>query len=122
MSSEDEGTGLRFGAYLERERVATYLEELANSLRAGTVVVRHGDQVVTLSPGEGLEMALEAAEKKGQQKLRLALEWEAPRETRNVMGGPLIIGHQGPTSQPPSRPEAFGEPSVEGSPKTGQEG
>jgi amphi-Trp domain-containing protein len=60
---------------LEVEALAAVLNELAASLRAGTVCVEREGQFVTLIPAEVVDLELEAVRKKNKSKLSLELTW-----------------------------------------------
>ncbi len=51
------------------------LEDLVRSFKEGTVCIQDGDEFVTLKPTDGIEMVIEASEKKGKQKLEISLSW-----------------------------------------------
>jgi len=59
---------------------AHLLEDLAKSVKAGTVCLQKGGEYVTLKPAGGMEFEVEAAVKKGKQKLSVAVKWEEPCE------------------------------------------
>ncbi len=60
------------------ETVNEVLQDLVSSFKKGTVCIQEGERFVTLKPGGSIEFEMEAAEKKGKQKLDISLTW---RET-----------------------------------------
>ena len=56
------------------------LEDLAKSVKAGTVCLQKGGEFVTLKPCGSLEFQVEAGVKKSKQKLSLSVKWEDPCE------------------------------------------
>jgi amphi-Trp domain-containing protein len=60
---------------MEADALADVLDDLAKSIREGTVCVQRGDEFVTLNPGGRMEMELEAGQKKDKQKLSIELSW-----------------------------------------------
>ncbi|GFK93624.1 hypothetical protein NNJEOMEG_01458 [Fundidesulfovibrio magnetotacticus] len=60
--------------------LAVLLEELATGLRAGVVCLHRGEEFLTLKPGSALEFEVEAAVKKGRQRLDLSVKWREPEE------------------------------------------
>ncbi len=68
---------------MESDQVVAFLEDLVESLRAGTICIQHGDDLVTLKPGSHVSMELEAAVKKGKEKLSLEMAWMALEENED---------------------------------------
>ena len=62
--------GLEFKVLGNREELAAYLENLANSLREGSLYIEQGTQAVTLSPSDDISMELEAKTKEEKEKLK----------------------------------------------------
>ena len=60
---------------LGAEAAAGMLEELAASLRQGTVCVEKGSEFVTLKTAEIMDLELRAALKKNKSKLEIELSW-----------------------------------------------
>ena len=65
---------------MEPESLAKLLEDIAVSIKAGTVCLQKGGEFVTLKPAGNMEFEIEAAIKKGKQKLEIAVKWEEARE------------------------------------------
>ena len=61
---------------MEAEAVANLLSDMVNSFREGKVVIQKGSSFVTLKPIGQIEVELEAAEKKGKQKIEIQLSWK----------------------------------------------
>ena len=74
----EHGRTVRARASLETEQAASYLESLAQALRAGGVTVRSGAGLVALRVGTRVELELEAGEEGRQGVVHLALRWETP--------------------------------------------
>ncbi len=60
---------------LKRDQVASYLEELAKSLRAGKLLIQCDEDYVYLAPTDVLDLELEASQKKNREKVSLELSW-----------------------------------------------
>ncbi len=69
---------LKIKREMTAETAGEILQDLISSFKEGTVCIQDGDEFVTLRPGGTVEVAIEAAEKKGKQKLEISLTW---RET-----------------------------------------
>lgn len=61
---------------METVAVANLLSDMVNSFREGKVVIQKGSSFVTLKPVGQIEVELEAAEKKGKQKIEIHLSWK----------------------------------------------
>ena len=86
---------MSYKALLETEQAVSYLEELVRSLRKGVVYIRHGEDQIELTPGDALEIELEASAKKGKQKVSLELSWRLIPPASDEPGG-LSIGASDP--------------------------
>ncbi len=80
---------------MESDEIINFLEDLVESLRAGTVCIQHGDDLVTLKPGCHVGLELEAAVKKGKEKLSLEMSWlaleeEEKKEFRILSSEPVL--------------------------------
>lgn len=64
-----------------------YLEALLKSFREGRIVVRKGEEFVTLTPPENVEIEVSAKQKKDKEKFSLELSWTCVEEG----GEPLVI-------------------------------
>ena len=75
--------------------VVTYLEQLAQALKAGTAHIRQGDQQIVLGPSGVLGFSLAASDRGKRQSLTLELTWRK----RNVPATDLDlqIGSETPT-------------------------
>lgn len=87
-----------FKANIAREQAAAYLEDLAASLRAGTVALSQGNRQVVLSPARSMALELEVSDKKGRQKLDLELSWYVVPEIESEDS--LTISAQTPETVP----------------------
>ncbi len=61
---------------MEAEAVANLLSDMVKNFREGKVVIQKGSSFVTLKPVGQIEVELEAAEKKGKQKIEIQLSWK----------------------------------------------
>ena len=89
------------------QTVATILEDLLESFKKGQVVVQNGAQFVTLKPSDSIGIELEAAMKKGKEKLTLELSWQQKIEVE-APESDFSIG-----SEEPEIPEPVAEPAAE---------
>lgn len=71
-------SGITLKGTMDPAAFAQLLEDLAKSVKAGTVCLQKGGEYVTLKPAGGLEFEVEAAVKKGKQKLAISVKWEEP--------------------------------------------
>ena len=65
---------------LDPKGLALLFEDVAKSVKAGTVCLQKGSEFVTLKPKGHLEFEIEAAVKKGKQKLEISVKWEEFQE------------------------------------------
>lgn len=82
---------------------ARMLEDLAGSIKAGTVCLQKGGEFVTLKPASTLEFEIEASARKGRQKLELRVKWQEPVEA--APEAPFTISSQEPEPAPEAGPE-----------------
>ena len=61
---------------VEFQRAITYLEELLEKLKAGDLVLSHGENSVVFHPKEAVELEIEAKEKDGKQKFSFEMSWK----------------------------------------------
>lgn len=88
------------------------LRSLLESLEDGRVVVRRGDEHLTLTPSANLELELTGKHKKGRESLELYLSWRLDEHSDS--GASLLISSQEP--EPP--PILSAEPSAEADAET----
>lgn len=60
---------------LELERAITYLQSLAENMRAGTVCVREDDRFLELKPKSRVFLQVKARRKRDRSKLSLTISW-----------------------------------------------
>jgi len=65
---------------MELDKVIACLEDIVASLKAGTMCIQHGDDLITLKPTASVELEIEAVMKKGKEKLALELSWHNEKE------------------------------------------
>ncbi|VAX18380.1 hypothetical protein MNBD_NITROSPINAE01-392 [hydrothermal vent metagenome] len=56
--------------------LSSYLNDLVSAIKAGTVCVQKGNEFVTITPMDSIEMEVEAKQKKGKESLTLELNWK----------------------------------------------
>ncbi len=64
-----------FEGKIDLDRAADYLEEIADSLKAGKLVVESGREVLVLQPSEVVKLEVEAESKKDEEELKIELKW-----------------------------------------------
>lgn len=69
------GQKLEVKATLGLTQAIAYLEDLARTLRNGTVVIQNNGDFVTLNPAENLGLEIEARRKDNKQSLGLKFAW-----------------------------------------------
>lgn len=74
--------GISVKGTMDYEAVVAFLDDFVASFKKKTVCVQRGEEFVTLTPGEQVEVEIEAQEKKGKQKLSMEFTWrsEVPLE------------------------------------------
>jgi len=65
---------------MDPQSLAQLLEDMAKSIKAGTVCLQKGGEFVTLKTSGPMDFTIEAAVKKGKQKLEIAVKWEERAE------------------------------------------
>jgi amphi-Trp domain-containing protein len=77
MSSSKEE--LAFKSEVAASEAAAFLENLAKSLRQGSMLLESGDQSLSLRVGQTVEVELEASSKpeKGKGSIELKVSWQA---------------------------------------------
>lgn len=68
-------SGISVKGSMDFKSVTSFLEDLVKSFKDKTVVVQRGTEFVTLKPTDTIDLELEAAVKKGKQKLTVELAW-----------------------------------------------
>jgi len=62
------------------QSLAQLLEDMATSIKAGTVCLQKGGEFVTLKTSGTMDFTIEATVKKGKQKLEISVKWEEASE------------------------------------------
>ncbi|MFW5734720.1 MAG: amphi-Trp domain-containing protein [Oceanidesulfovibrio sp.] len=100
MSSK---TGISVKGTMDFNSVTTFLEDLVKSFKEQQVVVQRGDEYVTLVPTDSIDLELEAAVKKGKQKLTVELAW------REAVQPEEEVTFRVTSKEPEPRPVPIGE-------------
>jgi amphi-Trp domain-containing protein len=66
---------MRIKKSMDTGAAVAILEDLVRSFKDGTVCIQSGGEFVTLKPAGNIEVQIEAAEKKGKQKLVIEMGW-----------------------------------------------
>lgn len=74
---EKEKCKVEIEQYVETKEAIKYLEDLVKGLKSGSIVVQHGEESVTLTPPDMIELELEAKQKKDKSKFVLELSWKS---------------------------------------------
>lgn len=74
---EKEKCKLEIEQYVETKEAIKYLEDLVKGLKSGTIVIQHGEESVTLTPPDMIELEVEAKQKKDKSKFVLELSWKS---------------------------------------------
>lgn len=61
---------------LSAEETVNLFNEIAKSISEGTISIEYGEKQITLKPGCCFDVSIEAAQKKGKQKLNIELSWK----------------------------------------------
>jgi amphi-Trp domain-containing protein len=67
--------GIAIKGSMDYASVVAFLEDVVRSFKEKKVCVQRGEEFVTLTPGESIDLEVEAAQKKGKQKLCIELTW-----------------------------------------------
>lgn len=81
---------------MKPQGIATILEDLLDSFKKGKLVVQNGHEFVALQPSEQISLELEAAQKKGKEKLVIELSWEQRVEPSLPESGFKITSEEPP--------------------------
>lgn len=88
---------------MDPQSLAQLLEDMAKSIKAGTVCLQKGGEFVTLKTSGPMDFTIEAAVKKGKQKLEISVKWE--QATELAAPDEITISAVEP-ELPPCEPEA----------------
>ncbi len=58
------------------EQTITYIKDLIDGLKAGTVCIQEEDEYIALKPEEIILLEVKATQKKGKEKFQLELTWQ----------------------------------------------
>ncbi len=76
---------ISFETLVTREKVAGYLQNLAESISSGKLNIQKGIETIALTPGETVAMEVEAKQKKEKEKFSLKLTWTvSPEQTLKI--------------------------------------
>jgi amphi-Trp domain-containing protein len=89
---------------MDTASLAKLLEDVAGSVKAGTVCLQKGGEFVTLKPAGIMDFKVEAEIKKGKQKFEISVKWEAPQEI--AAPGDIRISSEEPEVPCPAEEEA----------------
>jgi len=76
--------------------VQGYLKELLAGLKAGSVWIQSGNDIVGLTPADDVSLTVEAKRKKDRQSLTIELEWEPAGSDEAAAGDVLVISADEP--------------------------
>jgi amphi-Trp domain-containing protein len=62
-------------ATMNREQTAAYFRMLANGLESGSLEIKSGEEVLTLSPSDMISVEIEAKQKKDKSKFSMEMSW-----------------------------------------------
>lgn len=103
----EHGRTVRARTSQETAQAASYLEALAQALRAGGVTIRSGAGLVALRTGDRVDLELEAGEEGRHSVVRLALRWETPVPEERLDITPGVS--EPPSSAAATQPSASGQ-------------
>lgn len=99
-----------FEKMMGADEAVSYLEELVGSFKERKIVIEQGEQVLSLSVPETVEIEVEARKKKGKEKLSIEFSWRFPEEAEP--DEPLKISSTEPVVESPAG-EAAAESSAD---------
>jgi amphi-Trp domain-containing protein len=92
------GRELKAEGTMDLERVAGYLNELADSMLGGTISVQKGQDYVVLKPASPVWVEVEAQKGKTKETLSIEVSWVPSDATQQT--DRLIISSQPPVVEP----------------------
>jgi len=81
-------TELKHESVQGREEIASYLESIAQGVRAGQVAFRHGEQDIALKPAEQVSLQVEVKQTEAKSRIKFKVSWESQSSQTN---DPLVI-------------------------------
>ena len=73
---ESNGRGkLKFESVMQRSEAAIYFGALVDGLRQGQLQFRHGEENLSLAPGQQVAVEVKASKKGDKEKVAFELEW-----------------------------------------------
>ena len=102
-----------FRTEVSPKEAAARIEEIAETLRQGTVCLRRGEDLVVLEPGYRVSLEIDAGAKKDKARLTIGLSWRLDEEGQEGRED-LWIGSQPPQGREEPTEE---EPQPEEKPK-----
>lgn len=73
---------LKIKGAMEKSAVISRLEEILSAMKEGHVSIEDKEGIVTLSPGEFIEMEIKVKSKKEKEKIEIELSWRSDKDTR----------------------------------------
>ncbi len=89
-------------AIMEIKQFTSYLQDLMASLKEGKVCVQQGNEFVFLTPGELIEVEVEATQKKDKEKFSLELSWKTDGRGSSEISDLRISSEEPVTNNPVS--------------------
>ena len=84
--------------WVSREAMVKHLQDLAACLAQGRIVLERGGEYLEFTPGQSMELELEGAHKKGQQKISIEMIWR--QVVAEPYDEPLKISPEAPPAPP----------------------
>jgi len=72
---------------LEAEKIADYLEKIAEGLKEGKIQVDGENEILTLNPEKSVELKIKAKQKEDEEKISIKLKWEKKEKAGKDIGG-----------------------------------
>ncbi len=79
---------------MKREDLASYLQDLTESIRTGKIVIERNGQFVSLAPPDTVSVELEAKMKKDKGEISIEISWKKSLE--EPLAAPLSISSDEP--------------------------
>ena len=91
---------------LDLKNAASYLEDLLDAFKKGTITVTKGEENVVLSPTSPVFLEIEAKKRKNKERFSFELSWHTPCEAVDEEDGEVLtISSKLPAPKPEEAPK-----------------
>ncbi len=101
---------LKFKGVMENEDIIASLENLLSALKEGSIMIRHGEEQIMLTPLPRAKMEIKAGSKENKEKMEIEISWKEGLEA-DIETESLIISGTAQAAGQASEKES--EPAIE---------